>query len=146
MSENGYDWLARHLGHDVMVHREFYRLHESEIKLMKISRLLMAVDQGEANRFAGKHIQDIELKELPNQERDEKDKEHFNKGREDTVEDEKIKSFSGTSDTAVETEAGQYTGCVPGKCIGRFRDNNNEKYVIYIGTHVDGIYSAQIFS
>ncbi|KAJ8961938.1 hypothetical protein NQ314_005870 [Rhamnusium bicolor] len=31
MSENEYDWHAWHLGHDITVHREFYRMHESAI-------------------------------------------------------------------------------------------------------------------
>nr|CAI5849483.1 unnamed protein product [Callosobruchus analis] len=66
MSENEYDWLARHLGHDIRVHREFYRLHESAVELTKISRLLIAVDKGEANRFAGKRIEDISIEEPPN--------------------------------------------------------------------------------
>nr|CAI5842379.1 unnamed protein product [Callosobruchus analis] len=65
MSENEYDWLARHLGHDIRVHREFYRLHESAVELTKISRLLIAVDKGEANRFAGKRIEDISIEDLP---------------------------------------------------------------------------------
>lgn len=61
MSENEYDWLARHLGHDITVHREFYRMHESAIELTKISRILMAVDQGEAHKYVGKQISDINI-------------------------------------------------------------------------------------
>ena len=34
------DWLARHLGHDISVHRDYYRLHEHTIELSKVSRLL----------------------------------------------------------------------------------------------------------
>ncbi|KAG5862139.1 hypothetical protein JTB14_035810 [Gonioctena quinquepunctata] len=48
LTENETDWLARHLGHDIRVHRDFYRLHESAVELTKISRLLMAEDNGEA--------------------------------------------------------------------------------------------------
>ncbi|KAK3716249.1 hypothetical protein QZH41_018050 [Actinostola sp. cb2023] len=33
LTEVDVDWLARHLGHDVRVHREFYRLHESTAEL-----------------------------------------------------------------------------------------------------------------
>lgn len=62
MTENEYDWLARHLGHDIRVHREFYRMHENAIELTKISRILLAVDNGEANRFAGKNIEDIQVR------------------------------------------------------------------------------------
>lgn len=62
MTENEYDWLARHLGHDISVHREFYRLHENAIELTKVSRILLAVDQGEVHKYAGKNIQDIQIK------------------------------------------------------------------------------------
>lgn len=61
LSENEYDWLARHLGHDIRVHREFYRLHEDVVELTKVSRLLMAVDNGEASKFAGMPLKDIKL-------------------------------------------------------------------------------------
>lgn len=39
MTENETDWLARHLGHDIRVHREFYRTHESVVETAKISRV-----------------------------------------------------------------------------------------------------------
>ncbi|KAK9688430.1 hypothetical protein QE152_g35338 [Popillia japonica] len=61
LTENETDWLARHLGHDVRVHRDFYRLHESAVELTKVSRLLLAVDSGQANKFAGKKLNEIEL-------------------------------------------------------------------------------------
>lgn len=61
MTENETDWLARHLGHDIRIHREFYRLHESAVELTKISRLLMAIDNGEAYKFHGKKLNEIEL-------------------------------------------------------------------------------------
>lgn len=61
LTENETDWLARHLGHDIRVHRDFYRLHESAVELTKVSRLLMAVDSGQVNKFAGKKLDEIEL-------------------------------------------------------------------------------------
>lgn len=61
LSENEYDWLARHLGHDIRVHREFYRLHENAVELAKVSRLLIAVDAGDVNKFAGKSLEEINL-------------------------------------------------------------------------------------
>lgn len=42
LQEREVDWLARHMGHDVRCHRDFYRLHESAVELTKISRILMA--------------------------------------------------------------------------------------------------------
>lgn len=61
LNENELDWLARHLGHDIRVHRDFYRLHESAVEVTKISRLLLALDKGQAYQFAGKKLDDINL-------------------------------------------------------------------------------------
>ena len=44
LNETGVDWLARHLGHDIRVHREYYRLQTSTITLAKVSKMLIAVD------------------------------------------------------------------------------------------------------
>ena len=46
LSEVDIDWLARHLGHDVRIHRKFYRLHHSTTELARVSKLLLAVDSG----------------------------------------------------------------------------------------------------
>lgn len=61
LTETETDWLARHLGHDIRVHREFYRLHESTVETSKISRLLLAVEKGKAQEFAGKKLHEIHL-------------------------------------------------------------------------------------
>lgn len=60
-TENEYDWLARHLGHDIRVHREFYRLHESAVELTKVSRILLAVEKGNVNKYKGKTLEEINL-------------------------------------------------------------------------------------
>lgn len=62
LTENESDWLARHLGHDIRVHRQFYRLQENAVELTKVSRLLLTIDQGEAHQFVGKELKDIALK------------------------------------------------------------------------------------
>lgn len=61
MNETEVDWLARHLGHNIRVHRDFYRLHESTIEIAKVSKLLLTVDQGETRKFAGKTLEEIDL-------------------------------------------------------------------------------------
>nr|CAI5856621.1 unnamed protein product [Callosobruchus analis] len=61
LTENETNWLARHLGHDIRVHREFYRLHDSSIELTKVSRILLALERGEASKFAGKPLNEIAL-------------------------------------------------------------------------------------
>ena len=61
MTGSELDWLARHLGHDIQVHRDFYRLHESTVELAKVSKLLIAVDEGKAHQWAGKKLDEIEI-------------------------------------------------------------------------------------
>ncbi|EDO44066.1 predicted protein [Nematostella vectensis] len=53
LTQTDIDWLARHLGHDVHVHHEFYRLHESTAELAKVSKLLIAVDEGRISHLKG---------------------------------------------------------------------------------------------
>ncbi|KAG5868869.1 hypothetical protein JTB14_011697 [Gonioctena quinquepunctata] len=61
LTENEQDWLARHLGHGNHVHREFYRSQENAVELTKVGRLLLAVDQGEAQTFSGMKLKDINI-------------------------------------------------------------------------------------
>jgi len=61
LKETEVDWLARHLGHDIKVHRDFYRRHESTIEIAKVSKLLLTVDQGETSKFVGKTLAEIDL-------------------------------------------------------------------------------------
>ena len=61
LKETEVDWLTRHLGHDIRVHRDFYRLHESTIEIAKVSKLLLTVDQGKTSKFAGKTLTEIDL-------------------------------------------------------------------------------------
>jgi len=61
LKETEVDWLARHLGHDIRVHRDIYRLHESTIEIAKVSKLLLTIDQGKTSKFAGKTLAEIDL-------------------------------------------------------------------------------------
>ena len=61
LTDNDMDWLARHLGHDIRIHREYYRLHESTLELAKVSKLLLAVDAGNINNLVGKSLSDINI-------------------------------------------------------------------------------------
>ena len=58
------EWLSNHMGHDLNIHKDFYRLHDSTIEIAKVSRLLMAIDSGKAARFAGKQLTEISLEEF----------------------------------------------------------------------------------
>ena len=61
MDENELGWLATHLGHDVHIHKEFYRMQESTLEMAVVGNLLMAIDEGRAHQFKGKNLRDITL-------------------------------------------------------------------------------------
>lgn len=61
LQESELDWLARHLGHDSRVHREYYRLHDSTIELAKVSKILTTVDEGKTGRWAGMSFDEIDI-------------------------------------------------------------------------------------
>ncbi|KAK0142445.1 hypothetical protein N1851_019827 [Merluccius polli] len=59
MTDTEMDQLANFLGHDIRIHREFYRLPEKTLQLAKISKLLMALEQGRLAEFHGKNLDEI---------------------------------------------------------------------------------------
>lgn len=58
---NELEWLAGHMGHDVNVHKHFYRLQDQTLELAKVSKLLLAIDEGKAGNLMGKRLDDIQL-------------------------------------------------------------------------------------
>ena len=61
LKENELDQLCQFMGHDVRIHREFYRLPDSTVQLAKVSRLLVAIEQGRVSDFAGKSLEEIDV-------------------------------------------------------------------------------------
>nr|XP_033936611.1 uncharacterized protein LOC117445218 [Pseudochaenichthys georgianus] len=55
------DQLANFLGHNIRIHREFYRLPEKTLQLAKISKILMALEQGRLAEFHGKNLDEITI-------------------------------------------------------------------------------------
>lgn len=53
--------VARHMGHELSVHRQYYRLQDDVIEMAKISKLLLAVEKGVVHKFAGLSFDDITL-------------------------------------------------------------------------------------
>lgn len=60
-SENEADGLAKFLGHDIRVHRDFYRLQENVFVCAKLSKVLVAIDKGQVDKIKGKTMDEIEL-------------------------------------------------------------------------------------
>ncbi|XP_054588602.2 uncharacterized protein [Nothobranchius furzeri] len=57
------DQVADFLGHDIRVHREYYRLPEATTQLAKISKLLIALDKGALSDLQGKTLEEIEIED-----------------------------------------------------------------------------------
>nr|XP_054592993.1 uncharacterized protein LOC129152259 isoform X2 [Nothobranchius furzeri]XP_054592994.1 uncharacterized protein LOC129152259 isoform X2 [Nothobranchius furzeri] len=57
------DQVANFLGHDIRVHREYYRLPEATTQLAKISKLLIAMEKGSLKSFQGKTLEEIEIED-----------------------------------------------------------------------------------
>lgn len=55
------DQVANFLGHDIRVHREYYRLPEATTQLAKISKLLLAMEKGSLRNLQGKTLDEIEI-------------------------------------------------------------------------------------
>lgn len=61
LKNNELDSLANFMGHDIRVHRNFYRLSDEATQLAKISKILMAADSGKLSNYSGQSLDDIDL-------------------------------------------------------------------------------------
>ncbi|XP_039676792.1 uncharacterized protein LOC120571768 [Perca fluviatilis] len=66
LRDNEMDDLADFLGHDIRVHRQFYRLPEGTLQLAKISKVLVALERGQMSEFRGRNLDEISID--PNEE------------------------------------------------------------------------------
>ncbi|KAK1876610.1 Flotillin-like protein 6, partial [Dissostichus eleginoides] len=53
LKDNEMDILANFLGHDIHVHRQYYRLPEGTLQLAKVSKVLLVLEQGRLSDFKG---------------------------------------------------------------------------------------------
>jgi hypothetical protein len=56
--------LATFMGHDISVHRNYYRLAESTMQTSKVSLILQALDNGSTASYANKTLDQIEFNDL----------------------------------------------------------------------------------
>lgn len=61
LSNTELDQLANFFGHDIRFHCQFYRLPEGILQLTKISKVLMALEQGHLDEFKRKSLNDITI-------------------------------------------------------------------------------------
>ncbi|XP_063797656.1 uncharacterized protein LOC134969914 [Pseudophryne corroboree] len=61
LSDTEMDQLADFLGHDIRVHRQYYRLPEGTLQLAKLSKLFVALEQGRMAEFRGRSLEEISI-------------------------------------------------------------------------------------
>ena len=61
MTKSELKMLADHMGHDVSIHMDVYKLQCSLIEKAKVARILIANENGLINKFKGKKLEDINI-------------------------------------------------------------------------------------
>jgi len=55
------DLLAGFLGHDLVVHRNFYHVQQNTLQMAKVSKILVAYDSGQTASYKGKTLDEIPI-------------------------------------------------------------------------------------
>lgn len=63
LNGNDVEGLATFMGHNVDVHKEYYRLPDNILQVAKISKLLLALESGKLKEIKGKNFDDIDVDE-----------------------------------------------------------------------------------
>lgn len=61
LKDADHDQLARYLGHNIKIHEDFYRLKLDTLQIAKVSKLLLAMQQGWIGEYLGKNLDEIDL-------------------------------------------------------------------------------------
>lgn len=61
LQENEVESLARFMGHDIRIHRDYYRLPDHTQQLAKLSKIFLNIESGMLVENSGKTLDDIEV-------------------------------------------------------------------------------------
>lgn len=61
MNDNEIEQLATFMGHTVNVHKQVYRLPDDVYQTAKIAKLLMLMEKGEAGKYKGKTLDEVDI-------------------------------------------------------------------------------------
>lgn len=65
MTESELKLVADHMGHNLNVHTDVYRLQSSLLEKTKVARVLIASENGSISKFQGRRLDAISMTELP---------------------------------------------------------------------------------
>lgn len=61
LTENEQDIIARFMGHDIRVHRQFYRLPQGTVEIAQVSKVLHCLNSGRLSEVKNKRLEDIDV-------------------------------------------------------------------------------------
>jgi hypothetical protein len=61
LKENQLDQLAQFMGHDIAIHREFYRLPNDIVQTAQVCKVLLSMENGTIANYRGKSMDDIDV-------------------------------------------------------------------------------------
>ena len=70
MKQNKFELLCQHMGHTASVHQDYYRLPSHTLELVKLSKLLLAVENGNLIALCGKNLDELNIQEIPDENDD----------------------------------------------------------------------------
>ncbi|XP_029949996.1 uncharacterized protein LOC115390320 isoform X2 [Salarias fasciatus] len=108
LKNNELDQVADFLGHDIRVHRDFYRLPVPTTQLAKVSKLLLSMEKGRLSGLQGKSLDEIELEDeiaLSDAEAEDSESESDDNGTTFTLHCGNIKPVDAASVSALAEEA-----------------------------------------
>lgn len=78
MSQSDVEQLATFMGHTLSVHNKDYRLPDDVFQTAKIAKLLLLMERGEAGKYKGKCLEEIDLNLEENLDIGESDEDNIN--------------------------------------------------------------------
>ncbi|XP_060083174.1 uncharacterized protein LOC132562449 [Ylistrum balloti] len=64
LSKSDLENMANFLGHDIEIHRSFYRIPQQTLEIAKMGRLLTAFDNGTVSKYSGKTLDEIPVDDV----------------------------------------------------------------------------------
>ena len=61
MTESELKMVADHMGHNLNVHTDIYRLQSSLLEKTKVARVLIATENGQINKLQGRQLEAISI-------------------------------------------------------------------------------------
>ena len=61
LRDNEMDQLATFMGHDIRVHREFYRLPDATVQVAKLSKMLILMESGNTAHLKGQRLDELDV-------------------------------------------------------------------------------------